>query len=162
MKGEFVVLVPIIGVIGIIVGALLQGFFNRKNQKAHNLSELQNNAYSDFLNAVSNIAVAQRKNNRDVITDGLSNLADAKSRICVYGDSNVVNHLAIFLRSGGTLQTEQELLSFTHLCMEIRKSVGMQDKKLLASDISQLLFSVDVKDTKTPSKLNANKSFKQD
>jgi len=151
VKNEFVALVPIIGFIGIVVGALLQGFFNRKNQKANNLSELQNNAYSDFLNSVSKIAVAQRKNQRDIVTDELSNLADAKSRICVYGDSNVINHLAIFLRAGGTLQTEKEILSFTHLCMEIRKSVGMQDKELFASDISQLLFSIDVKDVKTPS-----------
>ena len=152
MKGEFLVLVPIIGVVGIVVGALLQGLFIRKNQKAHNLSELQNRAYSDFLNAVSKIAVGQRNNQRSVVTDELSNLADAKSRICVYGDSNVVNHLAIFLRAGGTLQTEEEILSFTHLCMEIRKSVGMQDKGLFASDISQLLFSVDVTDIKTPRK----------
>ncbi|EOX3409941.1 hypothetical protein ACPFT9_003540, partial [Vibrio cholerae] len=73
-----------------------------------------------------------------------------KSRICVYGDASVVQHLASFLRAGGTLQTEQEILSFTYLCMEIRKSVGMSDKLLLSQDISQLLFSVDVKDTKTP------------
>jgi len=152
VKGEFLILVPIIGIVGIVVGALLKGFFNRKNQKANNLSELQNKAYSDFLNAASKIAVAQRNNQRSVVTDELSNLADAKSRICVYGDSNVVNHLAIFLRLGGTLQTEQEILSYTHLCLEIRKSVGMQDKELFASDISQLLFSVDVKDIKTPSK----------
>ena len=150
MKSEFVIFVPIIGVLGIVIGALLQGFFNRKNQKAHNLSELQNSAYSDFLNAVSKIAVGQRNNQRNVVNDELSKLADAKSRICVYGDSNVVNHLAKFLRSGGTLQTEQEILSFTNLCMEIRKSVGMQDKDLFASDISQLLFSLDVKDIKTP------------
>ena len=50
------------------------------------------------------------------------------------------------------LDSLQEILSYTHLCLEIRKSVGMQDKELFASDISQLLFSVDVKDIKTPSK----------
>lgn len=152
MKGDFVVLVPVIGVLGVVLGALLQGVFNRKNQKVNNLSELQNKAYSDFLNSVSKIAVAQRKSQRNVVNEELANLADAKSRICVYGDSVVVQGLAEFLRLGGTLQTEQEILSFTRLCLQIRKSVGMQDKELFSSDISQLLFSIDVKDTKTPIK----------
>jgi len=117
---------------------------------ANNLSELQNKAYSDFLNSVSKIAVAQRKDRRIAVTEELSNLADAKSRICVYGHASVVHHLADFLRAGGTLQTEQEILSFTRLCFQIRESVGMHDKEIYSSDISQLLFSVDVKDFKTP------------
>ena len=150
MKEIVVALVPIIGLIGIIIGALLQAFFNRKNQKAGNLSDLQNKAYSDFLNSVSKIAVAQRKNQRSIVSDELSSLADAKSRICVYGDANVVHYLATFLRAGGTLQTEQEILSFTGLCLEIRKSVGMKDQELYSSDISQLLFSIDVTNIKTP------------
>ena len=130
MKDELVALVPFIGILGVVVGALLQGFFNRKNQVASSLSELQNKAYSDFLNSVSKIAVAQRKDQRTAVTGELSNLADAKSRICVYGHASVVHHLADFLRAGGTLQTEQEILSFTRLCPQIRGSVGMQEKEL--------------------------------
>ncbi|MBU2869584.1 hypothetical protein [Colwellia sp. E2M01] len=152
MKEELSILVPIIGFSGVIIGAVVQAIFNRKNQKVNNLSELQNSAYADFLNAASKIAVAQRQDQRSTVEKELSNLADAKSRICVYGDSNVVHHLAEFLREGGTLQTELEILSFTRLCMEIRKSVGMSEKELRSCDISQLLFSVDVKNTKTPGK----------
>ncbi|EIV8656444.1 hypothetical protein WB851_004471 [Vibrio parahaemolyticus] len=142
--------VPFIGVFGVIVGALLQALLTRRNQKASHLTELQNKAYADFLNAASKIAVAQRRNDRKEVENELANLADAKSRICDYGDSLVVQKLATFLRAGGTLQTEQEILAFTRLCVEIRKSVGMFDKSLLSQDISQLLFSVDVKDIKTP------------
>ncbi len=152
MKDGFLALIPIIGIIGVVTGALLQAFFQRKNQKAHHLTELQNSAYSDFINAASKIAVAQRSEHRDLVTNELSKLADAKSRICVYGDSNVVHHLALFIRKGGTLQTEQEILSFTRLCLEIRKSVGMKDERLIGQDISQLLFNIDVKDLKTPNK----------
>ena len=150
MKGELVALVPVIGILGVVIGALLQGFFNRKNQVASSLSGLQNKAYSDFLNSVSKIAVAQRNDQRAAVIEELSNLADAKSRICVYGHASLVHHLADFLRAGGTLQTEEEILSFTRLCLQIRGSVGMHDKELYSSDISQLLFSIDVKDVKTP------------
>lgn len=151
-NGFTIVLVPMIAIIGGITGTLLQAFFNRKNQEAYHISELQNTAYSDFLNAVSKIAVAPCNNKRDLVTNELSKLADAKSRICIYGASNVVNHLALFLRQGGTLQTEQERPSFIRLCLEMRKSIGMMDKELIASDISQLLFSMDVKNIKTPRK----------
>ena len=150
MAGVNELVAPIVGVLGVVVGVFLQGFWSRKNQKAHNLKGLQNQAYSDFLNAVSTIAVAQRKGQRETVEGELSSLADAKSRICVYGDANVVQHLAEFLRSGATLQTESELLAFSRLCLEMRKSVGMQDKQLYSKDISQLLFDVDVKDTETP------------
>lgn len=142
--------VPFVGLCGVVIGALLQAFLTRRNQKANQLTELQNKSYADFLNAASKIAVAQRKNERKKVDSELANLADSKSRICVYGDSIVVQHLASFLRAGGTLQTEQEILAFTNLCVQIRKSIGMDDKSLLSEDISQLLFSVDVKNTETP------------
>lgn len=151
MKDGFIALVPIVGLLGVIIGAFLQGLFNRKNQAVNHLSELQNKAYSDFLNSVSKIAVAQRRNQRDTVTEQLANLADAKSRICVYGHANVVKYLAEFLRAGGTLQSESEILSFTNLCIQIRSSASMKDEEIRSSDISQLLFNVDVKDIKTPS-----------
>ncbi|WP_254623325.1 hypothetical protein [Vibrio cholerae] len=108
MDVVLIFVVPFIGLCGVIIGALLQAFLNRKNQKVSHLSELQNKSYADFLNAASKIAVAQRLNDRKEVERELSNLADAKSRICVYGDASVVQHLASFLRAGGTLQTEQE------------------------------------------------------
>lgn len=151
MKDGIIALVPVIGVLGVVIGALLQGFFNRRNQVANSLSESQYKAYSDFLNSVSKIAVAQREGQRATVTEELANLADAKSRICVYGHASVVRHLADFIRAGGTLQTEREILLFTKLCLQIRGAVGMQDKKIYSSDISQLLFSIEVKDVETPS-----------
>ncbi|WP_318486161.1 hypothetical protein [Photobacterium leiognathi] len=150
MDSILIFVVPVIGLCGVIIGALIQAFFNRKNQKVSHLTELQNKSYADFLNAASKIAIAQRKNDRKEVENELANLADAKSRICVYGDSFVIRQLATFLRAGGTLQTEQEILAFTHLCIQIRNSVGLSDKNLISQDISQLLFSIDVKDTKTP------------
>ncbi len=144
------IVAPIIGLFGVFIGA----FLTHKNQKINHLSELQNKAYADFLNAASSIAVAQRLGNRDKVSGDLANLADAKSRICVYGESKVIHELAEFIRYGGTLQTEPEILSFTRLCVAIRDSVGMKKSDLYSSDISQLLFSVDVKDTETPRSRN--------
>ena len=150
MNDLLIIIAPITGLLGIFVGAFLQAHFTRKNQKSSHFSELQNRAYADFLNATSNIAVFQRKGQREKVSNELSRLADAKSRICVYGDSIVIKKMAEFFRNGGTLQTESEILSFTRLCLAIRISVGIKKDKLCSTDISQLLFSVDVKDTPTP------------
>lgn len=150
MDKILVIIAPVIGLMGILVGAFLQAYFTQKNNSHKNLSELQNKAYADFLNSASSIAVAQRTGDRDKVNSELAKLADAKSRICVYGDSNVINRLAEFIRQGGTLQTEQEILAFTRLCITIRTAVGLDKDKVFSSDISQLLFSVDVKDTPTP------------
>lgn len=144
--GDYIFIVPLIGLCGVIIGAIIQAALGRRNQRSMHLSELQNKSYADFLNSISRIAVAQRKNDSKEIRDALSQLADAKSRICIYGEPTVIHNLAKFLRLGGTLQTEQEILAFTNLCLEIRRSNGILDKSISPQDISQLLFNVDIKD----------------
>jgi len=150
MRDYLIVITPLIGLLGVLSGAFLQAYLSRKTHKSNNLSELQNKAYADFLNSASNIAVAQRTGKRNEISSELSMLADAKARICVYGESVVIHELAEFMRHGGTLQTEQEILSFSMLCMAIRESVGIKEGNLYLSDISQLLFSIDLKNVATP------------
>lgn len=142
--------VAIIGsLLGVIVGAFLQSYFNRRNQQDTRLAEWRNTAYTDFLNAAALVATAQRHGKRDAVSEQLARLSDAKARICVYGDSAVIEQLAEFWRHGATLQTESEILAFTRVCLAIRKSAGVPGK-LYSVDISQLLFSIDVRDTKTP------------
>jgi hypothetical protein len=133
-----------------LAGVLLQAHLSKKTNESNSLSELQHKAYTDFLNTVSKIAVAQRAGDREVVSSELSKLADAKSRICIYGESTVIHKLAEFMRHGGTLQTESEILSFTKLCIVIRDSVGIKKDKLNTADISQLLFNLDVNDVPTP------------
>lgn len=134
---------------GVVIGALLQSYFNRRNQKDTRLDEWRNAAYADFLNAVSAVATAQRHGKRDVVTEQLARLSDAKARLCVYGDASVIHSISEFWRHGATLQTESEILSFTRVCLAIRESAGAVGK-IHSPDVSQLLFSIDVRDTPTP------------
>ena len=136
--------------IGVIVGAILQYYLTHISQKDSRLSEWRNTAYADFINAASIVATAQRHGKREVVTEQLGKLSDAKARICVYGDAEVIKDLADFWRHGATLQTESEILAFTRVCLTIRKSLGVPGEMIHSPDISQLLFSVDVKNTKTP------------
>lgn len=140
---------PFTGLFGVLLGF----WFTRKNQDRNFLNEQRNKAYADFLNAASKIAVSQRLGNRNDVTDALAQLADSKSRICIYGDTNVIEKMAVFIRSGSTLQTESEILAFTRLSYAMRKSVGFDNSKMNIADLSQLLFSIDVKDTPTPNRV---------
>jgi hypothetical protein len=93
---------------------------------------------------------AQRQGKRDTVSDQLARLSDAKARICVYGDAEVISELAEFWRHGATLQTESEILAFTRICLKIRESLQVPGRKINSPDISQLLFSIDVKNVATP------------
>ncbi len=145
-----VIFASLVGLLGVATGAWLQAYLTKKNNQKSKLSELQNSAYADFLNAASSIAVAQRVGDRDRVTSELAALADAKARICIYGHSTVIHELAKFIRAGGTLQKESEILSFTRLCLRIRESAGMTNQSIPLTYISQLLFHVEVSETPTP------------
>jgi len=147
--------IAIVGsLLGVIVGAFLQSHFLRRNQKDTRIAEWRNTAYSDFLNTVAQVATAQRHGKRDAVLEQLARLSDAKSRICVYGDPAVIRAIAEFWGKGAPLQTEGEILAYTKVCLEIRKSVGVSSA-LRSPDISQLLFNIDVHDVKTPSQNKA-------
>ncbi len=143
--------IAIIGsLLGVIVGAVLQSYLVRRNQKDNRLLEWRNTAYTDFINAATLVATAQRHGKRDVVAEHLARLSDAKARICVYGDASVIAEIAEFWRHGATLQTESEILAFTRVCLSIRKSLNVSGAAINFPDISQLLFSIDVKDIKIP------------
>lgn len=150
MNTGLVIIAPLIGFFGVGFGAWLQAHFTRKNNINSKLAEQQYKSYADFLNSASAIAVAQRTGDRGRVDAELAILADAKARICVYGHASVVKELATFIRAGGTLQTETELLSFSRLCICIRKSIGLGNEVVTSPDISQLLFSVEVSNVQTP------------
>lgn len=152
MNTALIIFAPLIGLLGVGFGAWLQAHLTRKNAHNSKLAEFQNKAYADFLNSASAIAVAQRTGNRDRVDAELAILTDAKARICVYGHSAVIKELAKFIRAGGTLQTESEILSFTRLCICIRESIGMSNETVPLPDISQLLFNVEVYNVSTPIK----------
>lgn len=143
---------PAVGLTGVLAGALIQARLARRNKEKEHLHDLQSKAYVDFLSSVSNVAVAQRVGDRVAVSSSLAALADAKSRICVYGSAEVVKQLAIFIRAGATLQTESEILAFTKLCLAMRLAAGMKRFDVLSADISQVLFSLEVKDCPTPRK----------
>lgn len=136
------VITVLLSIFGVVVGAFLQSHFARQNNQAKDLLESRNSAYVDFLEAVSLVVTAQRIGKKELELEQLALLTHAKARICIFGDEKVIRRLAVFWNSGASLETETEILAFTRLCLDIRKSLGIKDKEFLSADVSQLLFAI--------------------
>jgi len=82
------------------------------------------NAYRDFIRATSHLVAARRAGRTSDELQELGALNDAKTRICICSERPVVEALERFWLQGGTLEKEQEILAFTHLCRAMRASLG--------------------------------------
>lgn len=132
----------LLSILGVVVGAVVQHLLAKQTNHQKQLLEARNEAYVDFLEAVSLVIAAQRAGKREQEVEQLAKLAHAKTRICIFGQESVVRKLAEFWATGAVLQTESQLLSFTRFCLDIRQSLGLKDKTSLNAEVAELLFRV--------------------
>lgn len=140
-------LVPLLLILGIAVGILVYRVLNGGAASSGFNADQRTSAYADFINAATAIASAQRQNRREQVQEQLQKLADARARICLFGDPPIIRLMSDFWNSGASLQTESEILAFSRLCLEIRKALGVNGN-LSLGDVSQFLFSHELKDTR--------------
>ena len=129
--------------ISALLVALVTHFLSSNRNRKDELEELRLKAYTDFINAASRLASARRiGHTKDELKD-LAVLNDAKTRICVCGDPEIVIKMADFWEKGGTLEKESEIAAFTQLCYSIRKSLGHDDKIWGRVNLSNTLFKLE-------------------
>ena len=128
----------ITGLIGAVVGHLLSERKSRRDE----LAKMRLDAYGDFIRATSHLVAARRTGRTKDELQDLGALNDAKARICICSDASVVEAMERFWLQGGTLEKEQEILAFTHLCRAMRSSLG---NERLGFDIrlSDVLFKLE-------------------
>ena len=143
-------LTALLSILGVVVGAFLQNHLAKQNNQQKQLLESRSQAYVDFLEAVSLVVTAQRMGKKEQELEQLARLTHAKARICIFGEESVVKRLGAFWESGAALETEQQILSFTRFCLDIRRSLGIRDKDFLGSEVSQLLFAINPPQRRKP------------
>ncbi|WP_156932967.1 hypothetical protein [Desulfonatronum lacustre] len=126
-----------------IIVAILGHFFTAARERKNELAETRLKAYIDFINATTRLAASRRLGVETNELEGLAVLNDAKARICICGDKDVVEELTRFWEQGGTLEKESELQSFKRLCFKIRKSLGCDWKEIAPFEISKTLFKLE-------------------
>jgi hypothetical protein len=116
---------------GVVVGACLQHLFARSKYRDEQLRLLRQASYADYLRGVAALA----QNRADVEADLLL-VADAKSRIAIYGSSGVIEKLAAFEAIGPELTNESAREAFVSIIDQMRRdgdsiSVGRDNVHLV-------------------------------
>jgi hypothetical protein len=111
----------VLPLVGVAVGALLQHWLSRSAETRKQLALLRSQAHVDYLRAVAKAAHASSQDARRVaVTDA----ADAKARIAVYGSTAVVHALARFEEAGPALDNARSTECFLCLVAAMRKTAG--------------------------------------
>jgi hypothetical protein len=118
--------------LGIAVGAILTYLFTRSHEYEKHSRLLITQAYSDYLRGVAEAAHLNLESNEAEI---FARVADAKTRVCLYGSQEVVALLAAFEREGGVIGNTQQRELFVSLILAMRGN-----SKVQSSDLETVLF----------------------
>lgn len=141
MSVNVAILASLMGVLGVIVGASLQYFFNKRVELAKQNQSLKSSAYVDFIKAVAGITLSQRHEDKDKELEFAILLADAKARIAIYGSQEVANDVANFFKDHGTITSPESLSSFIKLVQTMRQQTIGTSETNIETSIKHLLFS---------------------
>lgn len=131
------ILAGILPLAGVILGASLQYYFSRTSEERKQLTLLKTQAYVDYLGSVAKFAQAAKINPIERLKL-LSEAADAKTRICIYGSKESISLLAAFERQGAQLASKDSINTFMSLCSQMRKE-GLNKESVISSDDLEII-----------------------
>jgi hypothetical protein len=112
------------------LGASLGAFLTRRTEKYKHLQELRSAAYIDFVAGVANAAHQ---------TGGIAEVADARTRIAIYGGKDVIRSLSQFIALGAQTVDPKGMQAFAELCSVMRAETGREF--VSAEDVHGVLFN---------------------
>jgi len=132
-------LIAFFSFLGVIVGASLQYLFMRLLEERKQRRSLQTKAYTDYIQAVA------ESRHMSLYTEQASvfaRLADAKTRICLYGSPEVIARLAEFESKGAVIGDDQQQEAFMRVIDAMRGK-----SKLQTSQVELILLGESKKET---------------
>lgn len=117
MDNLLIIALPLVGV---VLGASLQHLFAKRKGKFDRSDSARDGAYADYLQSVATIANSQMGEDRDFDFKTRSALADAKSRIVIFGSDEVIACLAKFEKSGAVLSDPHSMDCFMNVLQTMR------------------------------------------
>ena len=119
--------------IGVAIGAALQYAFGRSLENRKQLILQRAQAYADFFRGIASLSQGRS-------TDGLVLVADAKTRICIYGSEKVVFQLAAFEKVGASPSTDVGRAALIDLMQAMRRDVTKNRVLIGKVDLGRILF----------------------
>ncbi len=132
----------LVGVLGILIGALLQFWLTRRIEREAKYMELRLSAYVDYINSIARMAFV----NASERAKALDQLAAAKTRICVFGDKEVLDAAARFEQTSKKLANTDAQDAFTDLCQVMREH-GIAVGSVADAAIRTVLFGLERENT---------------
>jgi hypothetical protein len=126
------------GVLGILVGAVLQFWLTRRIEREAKYMELKLSAYVDYINSIARVAFL----NPSERSKALDQVVAAKTRICIFGDKEVLEAVAGFERTSKKLVNADAQHAFTNLCQVMREH-GIAGGSVADETLNALLFGLE-------------------
>lgn len=128
------IITAIVALGSIIIGAILQNKFGIIAESSKQYQNLKIQAYVDFIKSAAGIAIAQKRQDSQKESDALTLMADAKIRIAVYGNREVVDLMADFFRNYGSFNSPDAFRSFVSIVQKMRAE-SIDKKELMAMKV---------------------------
>ena len=129
------ILLGLLPLLGVAVGAGLQHWLGRLNDRDEHFARLRHEVYSDYLRAVSEAAASPSK-------DAIRKVTDAKARMSVYGSDNVLKGLFEFENAGPNLTNKTAQDRFISLALEMRREASASGTAIDAGSLAVVLFGI--------------------
>ncbi len=128
------------------LGAIFGAFLTRWTERYKQLQELRTSAYVDLLRGIATLAIVQGdilRNEQSFLEERIAKIsvADAKTRIAIYGSKAVVRSLSIFLDGPAKLDTTERMHKFAEICVLMRNEGNSLTQNVAFEDVHKLLFS---------------------
>lgn len=123
------------GFLGILAGGLLQFWMARHTSREAKYMESKLNAYVDYINSVGKVAFAADSERGKA----LEQVATAKTRMCVFGDKEVMEVAAEFERSSRDLSNADAQSAFIAL-VQVMRAHGVAVGGVADVELHTLLF----------------------
>lgn len=143
---ETPIIVAIVGILGVVLGATVQFFFNRKFETSKQFKLLQTQAYVDFIKGVSGIGRSQFFKDKQKEKEFTILIAEARARISIYGSEKVVKKLAEFFRENDGTVSESGMDAFSELIQLMRGESAETPDLVSKNEINEVVFGKRLKE----------------
>lgn len=132
------IVAAILGVAGLVIGAILQFFFTRHFERKKERRERLLSTYKEFIRSLN--ALASSQNQKLGIAEAQLSFETAKTQLLLDGSPKTIQRFAEWSKQHGRLDSPESCKLFSALINQLRSDCFDDDSDVAVDDIYQILF----------------------